>query len=129
MRCKVVIADDAEATRALFRALLAEQDTIDVVAEAGNGVEALAAVRAHQPDVLLLDLAMPELDGLQVLLALQSEPVDTRVVVLSGFARDRMAPLVLESGATAYLEKGVSAQVLARAVLDACAATPRTGSS
>jgi len=125
MRCKVVIADDAEATRALFRAQLDGHEGIEVVAEAGNGVEALEAVSRHQPDVLLLDLAMPEMDGLQVLFALRAdENHDVCVVVLSGYARDRMAPLVLEAGACAYLEKGVSAGVLTRTVLDACASTP-----
>lgn len=121
MSCKVVIADDSEAVRLLFRATLDTHPDIEVLGEAANGVEALAAVHAHEPDVLVLDLSMPEMDGLQVLLAMRAdESIGTRVVVLSGYARDRLAPIVLESGAVAYLEKGVAPDVLCRVVLDAC---------
>src|SRR4051794_23924991 len=100
MSCKVVIADDSAAVRFLFRATLDAHEHIEVVGEAVNGVEALAAVQALEPDVLLLDLSMPEMDGLQVLLAMRSDDsIGTRVVVLSGYARDRLGPLVLDSGA------------------------------
>lgn len=123
LRCRVVIADDIDAARALFRIGLEADGRIEVVGEATNGVEAVAAVLEHEPDVLLTDLAMPVMDGLQVLLELRTRRVPTRVVVLTGFARDRLGPLVLESGAVAYLEKGAPREVICRTVLDACGTT------
>ena len=126
MPCRVVIADDAEGVRSLTRELLNEHDDITVVGEAIDGVEAVAAVLAFHPDVLLLDLSMPRMDGLQVLFHLRAQETDTRIVVLSGFARDRMGPLLLEAGASSYLEKGASPEVLRRAVLDACGQEPQS---
>ena len=122
MPCRVVIADDVEAARTLFRHALEMDGRIEVVAEASNGEEAVAAVLEHHPDVLLTDLAMPVMDGLQTMLALREQRSDTRVVVLTGFARDRLGPLVLDAGADAYLEKGASREVICRTVLDACEA-------
>ena len=118
--CRVVIADDAPGSRALFRTVLENDERIEVVGEAANGAEALAIVRSEAPDVLLCDLSMPVLDGLQTLLALRAESSPTRVVVLTGFSRDRLGPLVLDAGAVAYLEKGATPEVICRTVMDAC---------
>jgi DNA-binding NarL/FixJ family response regulator len=122
MPCRVVIADDIDAARVLFRHALEADGRIVVVAEAANGAEAVEAVVEHEPDVLLTDLAMPVMDGLQALLEVRERGLDTRVVVLTGFARDRLAPLVLDAGADAYLEKGATREVICRTVLDACEA-------
>lgn len=118
-----MIADDVDAARFLFRHALEADGRIDVVAEAANGAEAVEAVLEHDPDVLLTDLSMPVMDGLQVLLELRTRRLATKVVVLTGFARDRLGPLVLESGAAAYLEKGATREVICRTVLDACGTT------
>ncbi|MFL5844980.1 MAG: response regulator transcription factor [Solirubrobacteraceae bacterium] len=123
LSCRVIIADDVDAARALFRIGLEADDRIEVVAEACNGAEAVEAVLAHRPDVLLTDLGMPVMDGLQVLIELRELKVPTKVVVLTGFARDRLGPLVMESGAVAYLEKGATREVICRTVLDACSTT------
>lgn len=122
MPCRVVIADDVDAVRALFRHVLEAHERIEVVAEAADGREAVAAVLEHRPDVLVTDLAMPVMDGLQALVELRERRVDTRVVVLTGFARDRLGPVVLEAGADAYLEKGATREVICRTVLEACEA-------
>lgn len=127
MRCRVVLADDLEPLRSLARALLEESQKIEVVGEASDGVEAIAAVLAFKPDVLLLDLSMPNVDGLQVLLHLRAQRVTTRIVVFSSHSRDRLMPLLIDAGATAYVEKGATPEVLVRAVLDACAAPPPVG--
>ncbi len=118
--CRVVIADDDAGSRALFRAVLEEDERITVVGEAENGRDALALVQREQPDVLLCVLSMPVLDGFQTLLKLRAENSPTRVVVLTGFSRDRLGPLVLASGAVAYLEKGAPHPVICRTVVDAC---------
>ena len=119
MPCRVFIADDVEAIRALWREFLEEDDGIEVVGEAPDGEAAIGGVLATNPDVLVLDLSMPRVDGLQVIRALQEEAPDVRIVVVSGFTAARLAPLALEMGATSYLEKGASADTLRQAVLAA----------
>ena len=103
----------------LWRTFLEEHADIEVVGEAGDGVDTVDGVRETQPDVLVLDLSMPRLDGLEVIRLLQMQAPDVRIVVASGFTAARLAPLALELGATAYLEKGIAAEDLREAVLAA----------
>lgn len=123
--CRVFIADDVEALRLLWRQLLIEPGGIEVVGDAGDGEAAIAGVKTTRPDVLLLDLSMPKVDGLEVIRALRDEVPETRIVVASGFAAARLAPLALELGASAYFEKGAPVEELRGAVLDACGASHR----
>jgi DNA-binding NarL/FixJ family response regulator len=94
---RVLVVDDNEPLRALYRGLLAADGRFEVVAEAPDGVQALALVREHDPDVLLLDLAMPRLDGVEVVTALRAERRSVRVVVYTGYdspsLRERLAKL------------------------------------
>lgn len=103
---RVLLADDAEDIRLLLRLTLATTDGFDVVGEAANGVEAIELARDLQPDVILLDLSMPVMDGLQAIPEILEASPETKVVVLSGFDETRMKPVALELGAVAYLEKG-----------------------
>lgn len=103
----------------LIRAALEDHRRIRVVGEAENGQEALELVRRERPDVLVLDLAMPVMDGRQTLEVLRAEGASTRVVILTGFGRDRLGPKVLEAGAFAYIEKGAAPDAICRTVLDA----------
>lgn len=103
---RVVVADDVDDLRMLLRLALERTERFEVVAEAGDGLEAIEQSRVHQPDLLVLDLSMPNLDGLEALPRILAASPGTRVVVLSGFAAQRMAPAALAAGATAYLEKG-----------------------
>lgn len=125
MPCRIFIADDVEALRALWRQLLTELGDIEVVGEAGDGADAIAGVRATRPDVLLLDLSMPKVDGLEVIRTLREQVPETRIVVASGFAASRLASLALELGASAYFEKGAPVEQLRAAVLGACDTTHR----
>ena len=118
--CRVFIADDVEALRVLWRQLLTEQGDIEVVGEAADGEQAIAGVLETRPDVLVLDLSMPRVDGLEVIRALRAQSPETRIVVASGFSASRLAPLALELGAVAYFEKGGPIDALRTAVLDAC---------
>jgi DNA-binding NarL/FixJ family response regulator len=118
--CRVFIADDVEAIRTLWRHALAEHDQIEVVGDAADGQAAIDGVRATRPDVLVLDLSMPRVDGLEVIRALRDDGSDTRVVVASGFLAGRMAALVLELGAVGYFEKGSPVGDLCETVLGAC---------
>lgn len=84
----------------------------EVVGQAADGVEALAVVAAVRPHVLLLDLAMPRMDGLQVLMRLRETEPDVTVVVLSGFSARDVADQALGLGARAYVEKGAALTTL-----------------
>ena len=107
-RVRVAICDDVREFRELMRFGLEDDPEIDVVAEATDGEEAVEVVGTHLPDVVLLDLSMPKLDGLEVIDALRERAPGTTILVLSGFAAARMESLVLERGASGYIEKGTS---------------------
>jgi DNA-binding NarL/FixJ family response regulator len=104
---RVLLCDDVQAFRALVRFSLEDEDGIEVVGEAADGNEGVRQVTDLQPDVILLDLSMPECDGLEAIPAMVKGSPRTQIVALSGFTADRMAEPVIASGATAYLEKGV----------------------
>src|SRR5688500_15928807 len=86
--------------------VLGTDDRFDIVGEAADGQEALELVCAHHPDLLLLDLAMPRVDGLEVLRRLQQKKNPPKVVVLSGFTARTVQDQALALGAAAYVEKG-----------------------
>jgi DNA-binding NarL/FixJ family response regulator len=116
----VVVADDQELVRAGFSMILDAQPDIEVVAEAANGAEAVEAVRRHNPDVLLLDVRMPVMDGLEAakLVCAQS---DCKVVMLTTFDIDDYVYEALYAGASGFLLKDVRRDDLAHAVRMAAA--------
>ena len=105
-RIRVLLVDDAPQYRSLLRIVLELDGRFEVVGEVGDGAEAVRASGAERPDFVLLDLAMPVMDGLQAIPKIHEISPETRTVVLSGFARSQLAPEALSSGASAYLEKG-----------------------
>ena len=113
---RVVVADDQALVRAGFRMILTA-DGIDVVAEAVNGAEAIDAVRRTRPDVVLMDIRMPELDGLQatrrILTGAAEEP---RVIILTTFDLDHYVYAALTAGASGFLLKDVTPEHLVAAV-------------
>jgi DNA-binding NarL/FixJ family response regulator len=125
MPCRVFIADDVEALRVLWRRMLVERGDIEVVGDAADGAAAIDGVKAARPDVLVLDLSMPRVDGLEVIRTLRAQVPETKIVVASGFSAARLAPLALELGASAYFEKGGPIDALRNAVLGACDPTHR----
>jgi len=104
--CRVFIADDVKAIRRLWTLYLEEDPAVQVVGEAADGNEVLAGVAATRPDVLVLDLSMPERDGLEVIPFVRECSPETAIVVASSFSRARIGPLAEELGAVAYYEKG-----------------------
>lgn len=119
---RVFLVDDVGAFRALMRFTLEEDPRIRVVGEAADGCEGVNGVEELKPDVVLLDLAMPVLDGFEAMPLILERSPGTTIVALSGFAADRMAQLCIASGAHAYLEKGEDAAVIREAVLQAAIA-------
>ena len=115
---RVLLADDQMLIRAGFRALLDSEDDIQVVAEAGNGQEAAAQARAHRPDVALVDVRMPVLDGIQATRQIAADPElgDLRVVILTNYAVDEYVFAALRAGAAGFLVKDIGPVELLAAV-------------
>jgi DNA-binding NarL/FixJ family response regulator len=103
---EVFVADDVPDMRALVRFALEDSPDMVVVGEAGTGAEAVAGVGKTRPDVVLLDLSMPDLDGLEVIPVVLEQSPETGIVVFSGFEAARMRGPTLELGADRYVEKG-----------------------
>lgn len=103
---RVLVVDDVRDLRMLLRMALEADGSFEVVAEAENGLEAIEQAGAHQPDLVVLDLSMPVLDGLEALPRILEAAPEADVVVLSGFDGSRMRAPALAAGAVAYLEKG-----------------------
>jgi DNA-binding NarL/FixJ family response regulator len=103
--------------RALVRAILESDRAITVVGEAATGLEAVSGVVAHRPDVLILDLAMPGMDGFEVMVQLREQAPETKVVVLSSFPGEHMADVALRLGAARYVEKSLDVKGLREVVL------------
>lgn len=118
MTVSVVVADDEKTIRVLLRRYIERDGRCRVVGEARDGRQALEVVDAADPDVLLLDLGMPVMDGLEVLAALHGEP-RPRTVVLTGFADAHTAERVHELGAVACLIKGPGFADLSDAIIEA----------
>lgn len=121
----VVTIDDHADLRRLYR-LAFEGSPLQVVGEAPDGRLGVEVVRQTQPDLVLLDLSMPDMDGLETLIQLRSAAPGARVVVLSGFTRHRLGPVVTELGAVDYIEKGVRpTELMVRLLDDARLPMPR----
>ncbi|MFC8130650.1 response regulator [Streptomyces sp. NPDC057302] len=115
MSIRVVVADDQELVRSGFSMILEAQPDIEVVAEAGDGAEAVAAVRLHAPDVILLDIRMPGTDGIEAARQVCAQS-SCRVVMLTTFDLDEYVYEALYAGASGFLLKDVRRDDLVHAV-------------
>jgi|SRR5690625_880289 len=114
---RVVIIDDQAMVRAGFGALLNAQDGISVVGDAADGVHAAALVRAHDPDVVLMDIRMPQMDGLEATRRIVALPGhDPRIIILTTFDLDEYVFDALRAGASGFLLKDAPAEDLIQAV-------------
>ena len=113
---RVLIADDHAVVRQGLRTYLELQDDVEVVAEAADGEEAVAAAAQHAPDVVLLDLVMPGLDGIAALPRLLEVAPAARVLVLTSFGEDDRLFTALRGGAAGFLLKDTEPAELARAI-------------
>jgi YesN/AraC family two-component response regulator len=104
---RILIADDAPDIRLLLKMYLTDS-RLQLVGEATNGAEAVEMAGLEKPDAVILDLAMPVMDGLEAIPLIKEASPDTKIVVLSGFDADRMAEKAISLGAETYLQKGVA---------------------
>lgn len=104
-RIRVLVADDHPLFREAVARTVRERPEFDLVAEASDGRQALATIRELRPDVAVLDVKMPELDGLQILNAIRREALPTRVVLLTAFLEGSIAFDAMAAGASAFLSK------------------------
>ncbi|MFW6693246.1 response regulator [Streptomyces sp. MAR4 CNX-425] len=115
---RVMLADDQVLVRAGFSALLDAQEDVEVCAEAADGGEAVALVREQRPDVVLMDIRMPVLDGLEATRRITGDPdlTDVKVVMLTTFELDEYVFEAIRSGASGFLVKDTEPEELVRAV-------------
>ena len=117
----VVVCDDVPELRKLARTILEQDGDMEVVGEAGDGREAIEVIARLQPRIVVLDLSMPELDGLEAIpLIHQVSPV-TEIVVFSGFEERKVAEVALRLKASRYVRKGAPLEELRTAVRDLAA--------
>jgi DNA-binding NarL/FixJ family response regulator len=118
-RARVLVADDHLLTRVGIRALLEDDERFELVGEAVNGNEAIGLVESLKPDLVLMDVRMPELDGLQATRAIRSTCPTTRVLILSMFDDPDLLIGAVDAGAAGYISKGISESALRSAMSDA----------
>jgi DNA-binding NarL/FixJ family response regulator len=115
-RVRVLIVDDDPLVRSGLRMMLSGADRIAIVAEAGDGSEVLAAVDAHRPDVVLMDLRMPNVDGLAATALLHGQPRPPHVLVLTTFDADELVLRALRAGAEGFVLKDTPPAEIVRAI-------------
>lgn len=113
---KVLVADDQNLFREMLVGMLSMEEDIEVVAEASQGRDALDKIRAFRPDVVLIDINMPELDGIQVAEMVKKEFDKIKVVMLTGYSQEDYIFEALQKGASGYLSKDISAEKVKEAI-------------
>jgi NarL family two-component system response regulator LiaR len=115
---RILIADDHAIVREGLRALIETEPGMDLVGEAGDGVEAVRLACTLEPDVILLDLVMPRMNGLEAIAAITADLPGTRILVLTSFAEDDKVFPAIKAGALGYLLKDTSPRALLQAIRD-----------
>src|SRR5215471_12701322 len=124
---RILCVDDHPLLREGIGALVSTQSDMKLVAEATNGREAVQLFRTLRPDVTLMDIQMPEIDGVDALIAIRDEFPDARVIVLTTYSGDVQAMRALKAGAQGYLLKGLLRQDLLETIRDVHAGHRRIG--
>jgi DNA-binding NarL/FixJ family response regulator len=116
MTTRVLLADDQELMRMAFRMVMDTQPDLEVVGEASNGLEAVEATRSLEPDVVLMDVRMPELDGVQATRSIVDSQSSARIIILTTFDLDEYVYAALRAGASGFLLKDAPPSELLSAV-------------
>lgn len=123
-RIRVLVCDDVAMLRELIRYELEEDDDVVVVGEADNGLDSVRLVEELSPDAVVLDLAMPGIDGLEAITRMRAVPDPPAILVHSGFDAATMRDRVLALGAARYLEKGGNLQEVRQALREVIRSRP-----
>jgi DNA-binding NarL/FixJ family response regulator len=123
-KIRVVLVDDVPELRLLVRITLEEDPAIEVVGEAANGREGVDVVEATHPDLVLLDLSMPDMDGLEAIPLMRAHAPRARVVVLSGHEAGRVSLQALDQGASRYVNKASGLQTIPQVVREVAQLEP-----
>jgi two-component system response regulator DevR len=115
-RQRIVIVDDHEVVRLGLRSLLDRHPDFEVVAEAGNGREAIEKVDAYEPDVVVLDIRLPGMSGVEVCQQITEKHPDIKVIMLTSYAEDEMLFAAIRAGAAGYVLKQIGGDDLTRAI-------------
>ena len=115
-KIRVLICDDHLVVRQGLQTFLDVQDDIEIAGQAADGVEAVAKTRTLHPDVVLMDLVMPRIDGVEAIRQIREDDATVPIIVLTSFAEDDKVFPAIKAGATGYLMKDVSPQDLAKAI-------------
>jgi NarL family two-component system response regulator LiaR len=115
-RIRVMIVDDHAVVRSGLAAFLSSYDDLEMVGEASGGAEAVQLCTQVHPDVILMDLVMPEMDGATATRAIRSTCPEVQVIALTSFREEQLVQAALQAGAISYLLKNVSAEELAQAI-------------
>jgi NarL family two-component system response regulator LiaR len=116
---RVMLVDDHNVVRSGLATFLKAYDDLELVGEAKNGVEALDLCHHTKPDVILMDLMMPEMDGIEATQAILEDYPDIKIIAITSFEEEELVQGVLAAGAMSYLLKNVSSDELAKAIRDA----------
>jgi two-component system, NarL family, response regulator LiaR len=118
-KIRVMLVDDHNVVRSGLATFLRAFDDLELVGEAKNGLEALHLCREKKPDVILMDLMMPEMDGIAATRAILAEYLEIKIIAMTSFEEEELVQGVLAAGAMSYLLKNVTADELAKAIRDA----------
>jgi DNA-binding NarL/FixJ family response regulator len=116
MKVQILLADDHKIMREGLKALLAKNSSVEVIAEAQNGIETLSMARQKKPDVIVMDIAMPDINGIEVTRQLKSELADIKIIALSMHSDRRFVTEILKAGASAYVLKQAAFEDLEKAI-------------
>lgn len=122
--CQVVVCDDQAAFRQLVSVVLNLDPDVEVVGEARDGREAIVITQDLRPDVLVLDISMPVMDGLEALPLIRASSPDTQVVMLTGVVSESVRQRAFAGGVARFIEKGIDVEELVLQVKDACPKPP-----
>ena len=116
MKVRILLADDHQIMREGLKALLGKHSSIEVIAEAENGIETVAIARQERPDVIVMDIAMPDINGIEVTRQLKAELADIKIIALSMHSDRRFVSEILKAGASAYVLKQAAFEDLEKAI-------------
>ncbi len=119
-KIKIMLVDDNPSTLYAIKDLIEDEDNISIVAEAVNGIEAVSLSKRHNPDIILMDVKMPEMDGIEATRIIKKDNREVKIIGLTSFGSGKVEDSILKAGAISFLDKSdMSADRLLNGIKDA----------